>query len=291
MASQPSKIPNSIEMFDRTADGYDENTGGCTVDVARHIISISPPITSTSTILDNASGTGAISQAILRPFKLSQLSPPHVTLADGAAGMIRVAKAELARLALPVQNTDFVVAPAEDLSSLQDDVFSHSFTNMGLPLFVDGERASREIHRTVKPGGTAVVTSWRSFGYLDPVRDAQAVVLPGTEPFDLPLAKKWFDPEYIEKVMREAGFENVQMGSFEAWYAAESEEKIANFLVRLTEAVPWMKGKRDEILAELQKTVVKYAKKVKKMVYHGDKEIEVELVGLSMMAIVAVCKK
>jgi ubiquinone/menaquinone biosynthesis C-methylase UbiE len=45
-----------------------------------------------------------------------------------------------------------------------DDKFTHSFTNFALMAIPDPAKAAKQIYRTLKPGGTAALTTWKQLG-------------------------------------------------------------------------------------------------------------------------------
>ncbi len=88
-----------------------------------------------------------------------------------------------------------------------DETFSHSLANA--LLFVlpnDGIGAVREMYRTLKPGGVAIMNCWASTPTLHPI----AVAASKTRPIGTPLprqgAKQWEDSEFLQSVIAKGGF-------------------------------------------------------------------------------------
>ena len=99
--------------------------------------------------------------------------------------------------------------PGEKLG-FPDDHFTHSITNQGIMFFKDGEQGAREIQRTLKSGGTAVVTTWKQLGYMGLVQQALKIVTPEAPPFQIPISQSWSQAAFLEKTLQEAGVEGCQ---------------------------------------------------------------------------------
>ena len=69
---------------------------------------------------------------------------------------------------------------------------------------------AKQIYRTLKPGGTAVMTIWKTFGFEPILWEVQERVKPASPLTELPLVEPWRDPKKLEKVMTDGGFESVE---------------------------------------------------------------------------------
>ena len=108
------------------------------------------PITDTSSILDIAGGTGDVSFTIARSHR-----PAHIQLTDLVPEMLEVAKKHCedgAACGVPI---DFDVVDAQDIPYADNsyDIVTMAYGIRNMP---DRERALREMHRVLKPGGTLV---------------------------------------------------------------------------------------------------------------------------------------
>lgn len=142
--------------FDFNSD-YERMTGGCTRRIAEHIAStITPPITASSLILDNACGPGIVSAAIktLHPdarIKASDISQKMIDMT-----MQRIKDEHW-------NNIDTEILDTCNLSTLRDGTFSHVITNLSMPLPGDensGPRIVPEAFRVLKNEGVAVFSTW-----------------------------------------------------------------------------------------------------------------------------------
>ena len=120
-----------------------------------------------------------------------------------------------------------------DSHSLQfaDHTFTHSITNFSIFTFADALKCLQEIHRTVKVGGTAVVTTWKRFGVVEVIHQAQKAVRP-----DLPLMEvphpEFLEKGYLARQLIEAGSEGGKMKVVEKSVVARGEDLdgLVNFM-------------------------------------------------------------
>lgn len=280
--------PTALEHFSTLAATYEATTGGCTRELARHLVTLLPPVTPSSKILDNACGNGIVAQELL--YK-NPTVPLDITATDGAAPMVALARHAILAINPATQLTTAVM-PGEALG-FPDNSFSHSITNQGILFFRDGPQGAREIHRTLQPGGTAIVTSWRKLGYLGPVHAAQKAVRPSEPLFRLPISDAWFAPAHLERVLRDAGFADVALHEKSVWYAAPSVEAFTQGIVGLfsTISAGWSEGEK-ELFRSTFREVAEGAVVGVKREGHGESAGETrDMVGVEMVAIVAVARK
>jgi SAM-dependent methyltransferase len=194
-----------------------ESTGGeVTAQFAQHLLTLLPannPITPTSIVHDNACGSGTISRAIL---STSPSVKVHATDID---------QPFLDALSADAQKNNWPVEVSNQKSEkldFADATFTHSFTNIALFFFSDaGLDGAKEIHRTLQPGGTAVVNCWKHVTWLFPILAVHKHFRP-SQPFSPPTTN-WADGKQIVKVMTEAGFaqEKIRIESHEVWTVVE----------------------------------------------------------------------
>ncbi|CAO2654945.1 Nn.00g116780.m01.CDS01 [Neocucurbitaria sp. VM-36] len=280
MSDQPA---TALEHFDTLSANYEASTGGCTRELARYLISIAPSFTPDSKDLDNACGNGIIAQEIL-------LSNPNVPLniacVDGAPAMV-----DLARHAVQARNSSatlsFDVVPGEKLT-FPDEQFTHSITNQGILFFNDGAKGAREIYRTLKPGGTAIVTSWKNLGYIDLIHKAQKAIRPSDTLFRIPISDDWYSAAFLEKTLGDAGFQDVAVHEKKVHYAAKSVEEMCGYLVKLFGQLVkgWSEEEIGQFAKELRGAAAAVVMKVERPVDGREEEVE-EMVGVEMVALVA----
>lgn len=193
MSSQPEPPKSALFFFNLSAPTYESSTGGCTRELARYAISLLPDITADSHILDNACGNGIVGQELIYRAQHANQSVPRITSIDGSENMVGLAQDSLKKLVSTEserkEKLAFGVMPGEKLG-FADTMFTHSITNLGILFFSDGRVGVREIYRTLKPGGTAVVTTWGELGYIRTIQAAQKVCMPNAPLFRVPVGEE-----------------------------------------------------------------------------------------------------
>jgi ubiquinone/menaquinone biosynthesis C-methylase UbiE len=192
-------------------DLYNATGGAVTAQFAAHNFTLIPSIPSGSIVHDNACGDGTVSRAILTS-DASQDIKIHATDIDQVFLDALSATANGKSWPIDISNQK-----CENLS-FSDDYFTHSITNIGIIFATNGGLdGAREIYRTLKPGGTAVVNCWQHVTWLPAFMRAQAVTRPNV-PFAFPPVT-WGDGQQIQKIMKEAGFKtaNMRVETSEAW--------------------------------------------------------------------------
>ncbi|KAF5692055.1 ubiquinone menaquinone biosynthesis methyltransferase ubiE [Fusarium denticulatum] len=220
MSSAPKLT--ATEHFNKTAEKYEATTGGATRELAHHAISsiaALKPLTSESKILDNACGTGIVTDIILK----SGIKP-EIHAVDVAENMVRIARERFSSYS----NVHTTVMSGEELS-FPDETFTHSITNLGLMYFTDAGKGAREIARTLKPDGVAVVTGWTVMGHIRIIQEVQAQIRPDDAPFKPPVADIWLDPEHTKAVLSNAGLD-VQTSAIDVHLGGETAEGVADLL-------------------------------------------------------------
>ena len=105
---------------------------------------------------------------------------------------------------------------------LPSDHFTHVTTNFALVGVPDPRAALREVHRVLRPSGTAAFSIWKTVGWHDIARAAVESIpngprYPSFEEIGKGLLKDrqpgdeaaWSVPAYFEEEFRKAGFEDV----------------------------------------------------------------------------------
>lgn len=202
----PVSAKEGLAGFTSVIDVYEHRIGHVCRAVASHL----PPLlkslpASGGTVLDNAAGTGAATEELLKKFPTAQ-----VYAADVVPPMVQSFKAIVA--SKPQLQTQVKEVRLEDATALSyaDNTFDASITNFGIFFFADPVAGARHIHRTLKPGGTAVVTLWKTFGFKPILWEIQDQIKPVSPMKELPLMEPWCDPALLEKTLKEGGFSNVE---------------------------------------------------------------------------------
>ncbi|KAM5341737.1 hypothetical protein ACJ41O_014768 [Fusarium nematophilum] len=282
-----STAPTAIAHFDSSVAHYEASTGGCTRELARHLLKLPEAqgiFQPGAVVLDNACGTGIVSEEIVLQARQQNAGLPKIHAVDPAPNMVDISRKKLAALgASDIFSPD--VMPGEKLD-FPDETFTHSITNLGILFFTDGVAGAKEIYRTLRPGGVAVVTSWSALGYLDVIHPAQKATRPDDHPFKLPVPEVWFQPSHVESCLKEGGFTKVKVSGSAVHYGASSTNDLSNLLLDSFKML-WKDWPEDDqkkfhqaIHEQVDKTSRSYT------MTDGTPGI-----GLPMTAIVAVCEK
>ena len=205
-SSAPVSAQEGLAGFTSVIDVYEHRVGHACRAVASHL----PPLLKSfpaegGTVLDNACGTGAATEEFLKVHPSARVSA-----ADVVPPMVQSFKAIIATSPLlTAQVKDVRLENGESLT-YTDDSFDASLTNFGIFFFPDPVAGAKQIYRTLKPGGTAVVTVWKTFGFKLILWEVQDRVKPANPLTELPLMEPWCDPKKLEKVLTDGGFGIVQ---------------------------------------------------------------------------------
>lgn len=122
---------------------------------------------------------------------------------------------------------------------------------------------------------------------------AQKAVRPQDPLFEWPIAKEWYEAEHLQEMLKEAGFQSVDMSEMTVHFAGTSLEETCGFLVDMWKQVgpKWTEDEYVEFGKQLVLEGRKEAVTTKRLV-NGKEDAEiVEVVGFPMVAHVAVAKK
>lgn len=183
-----------------------ESTGGKTTSkFAAHNLTLIPGgIKPGSTVHDNACGAGTVSRHIL--LHNNGDGPPadvSIYATDIDQAFLDVLSADAAQHKWPIQ----VSNQKSENTNFADAFFDYDIMNIGI-IFMSsaGLDAAREMHRTLKPGGLAVVNCWRAITWMLPIVLVHKAFRGETAPFPAPPVN-WTDGKQLKKVLVEGGFE------------------------------------------------------------------------------------
>lgn len=122
-------------------------------------------------------------------------------------------------------SVDTAVMNGMDLSAFPDDTFDVSFTGLAIFAFPDPVLGASELHRTLKSGGVAALTTWKNVGWVPLLQQAEEIIRPGKEETRFPMLEAWEGDGKLESVLREGGFKDVKEGVCEgyAWWGGVQE--------------------------------------------------------------------
>ncbi|KAI9881442.1 MAG: hypothetical protein M1830_000004 [Pleopsidium flavum] len=215
---------SSQEGWSTTAPTYSSNVGRTSALSAVRLSELAhnlSPVSSTSKILDNGAGTGAVTLHLA-----SQFPSAHILATDISASMLEnISAAKLPNVATQVLD-------ARSLSKeLQPETFTHAFNTFMLQTITTPSSAIREMHTVLAPAGVIGIALWaqrngpfeiweRACQSLDP-----SYTLPA--PFDDPHA--WRTREELERALKEVGFMGIEMEDVTMPFPFEGTKKFVEF--------------------------------------------------------------
>ena len=143
-----------------------------------------------------------------------------------------------------------------------------------------------EMYRTLKPGGSAVVTCWKKMGFLPVLWEVQERINPQRRVTELPLLDRWMDGTLLERTMRISGFNDVRMERVVEVMWGSSIENLQSCLVENFRAVVGETWGTEET-ARLREVTGEVLEKERWRFCYDDKG----RVGVAMVAWVAICRK
>ncbi|KAI4125970.1 MAG: hypothetical protein LQ338_003996 [Usnochroma carphineum] len=221
--SRPTTV-SSQEDWSTTASTYSSNVGRTSALSAARLLELvhnTSPISSTSKVLDNGAGTGAVTFALA-----SQFPSAHILATDISASMLE----NISAANLP--NVTTKVLDARSLSQgLQPGTFTHAFNTFVLQTIINPSSAIREMHTVLAPTGIIGIALWaqrngpfeiweRACQTLDP-----SYTLPS--PFDDPHA--WRTCEELERALKDAGFTDIKTEEVTMPFPFEGAAEFTDF--------------------------------------------------------------
>jgi SAM-dependent methyltransferase len=88
-----------------------------------------------------------------------------------------------------------------------DAYFTHSINNFYIQAVPEPHKAMAEIYRTLKPGGTAVVTSWAPVPHVAAIKRANAKTRGEDSPLLMSFKPENYTTAFLIDVIQTAGFE------------------------------------------------------------------------------------
>src|SRR5215469_1108045 len=162
-----------------------------------------------STWLEIGSGTGALTQAILK-----RAEPARITAVDRSSAFLAYAQANIAD-----RRVDFEQADASSLS-MHDDAFDAVVSGLTLNAFADQSKGFAEFVRVAKPGGIVATYLWDFDGEMQVLRyfwEAAKSINPDAEAAsDDDPAFEICKPDRLEAAFKSADLSDVEVRALDA---------------------------------------------------------------------------
>ncbi|KAH9895547.1 S-adenosyl-L-methionine-dependent methyltransferase [Xylariomycetidae sp. FL2044] len=208
-------MPFDQKLFDII--GADE-----TFSIAKHEMTLLPPFPPDSIIHDAACGLGPVTECLLAT------APPdsikiHAT--DVAPHMLAIYNHKATAGDWPSR------AVSMDAQKLEfpDETFTHVFLSFGLPIIDDPVAATKEMYRTLKPGGTAITAFWLQVPQGECGGETRRAIWGADAKLAMEPKPQHKDRGYIPNLLVEGGFEAdaIQLYEKSAFLAVRDLDEFA----------------------------------------------------------------
>lgn len=284
--SAPATAQEGLAAFASIISIYEHRVGHACRAVASHLPSLLTSFPAVGgTVLENACGTGAATQEFLEVYPSAEVSA-----ADVVPPMVQSFKAIIAAdPALAAQVKDLRIENGETLTYAENS-FDAVLTNFGIFFFPNPVAGAKQIYRTLKPGGTALVTLWKTFGVKRILWEVQERVKPASLLTELPLMEPWCDPKRLEKVLTDGGFGSIEFSVVKEGMWGKNKVDFVTVLRDCVIGELWGYGCKELDGGRIEKPAPVTSQVVDEM---QDKSCitDGEKVGCMMEAWVAVCTK
>ena len=191
----------SPEPWDLVRDGYVEELWEQFTAFSKDALDLAK-VAPNSEVLDVCTGPGTLALQ-------AAVTARRVVGVDFAARMLEELRHRAQ--AMYLDNVEAVQADGQALP-FADASFDAAFSMFGLIFFPDRGKGFRELHRVLRPGGRAVVSSWRPFETVPPIKAVFEVMLELMP--ELPFGKNKAplgEPEDFRAELEAAGFTSVDV--------------------------------------------------------------------------------
>ena len=279
--AQAAVASDGLDVFVSVIASYEHRVGHACRAVAEHIPSLLGELPPIPIVLDNACGTGAATEELLKV-----LPNAGVHAADAVLPMVQSMKAKIAaKPELRRRVIDVEVMDGQELR-YPSHFFDVSITNFGIFFFPDPVLGAKEIFRTLKPGGYAVLTLWKDIGFKSMLWEVQRRIRPTNPITELYGMEKWFDGALLIKTLQEGGFKSVELKEVTEGIWGTGEDDFRAVLIENFEAMVvqnWTDEEKAKLPVFTAQVLEEYGEKY--CIRSGDK------IGVPMTAWMAVCRK
>lgn len=182
---------------------------------------------------------------------------------DFSPPMLEVARRQAEKLG--IRNAEFKVMDAERID-LDDDSVDGVLCRWGYMLMMDPARALKETRRVLRPGGRLCFSVWGP-PQENPWASLPGMVMVSLGKMEMPDPKapggifSMADPQGIERLLREAGFEKFEIEPMAVEWKFSGFSEIWSFLTELAGAIAVViRDLDEESVAEVQKALEEQAR-------------------------------
>ncbi|KIW93576.1 uncharacterized protein Z519_06181 [Cladophialophora bantiana CBS 173.52] len=233
------------------------------------------------TVLDQACGTGVVSERLVNMLNNKQKANLDLTCADFSDSMIDFVRPRIRTF--EVKSAHAIKADAMD-TKMPGSKFTHVFLNFGPMVFSDWKVGMTEIYRILQPGGILAMSSWMKLGWADDMKAAFA-----TDP-EVPTFPSvgellkiinsnglWSDSAWIKDNVTESGFVDVHVREVPHTSVSGVDQftHLMTGMVGMIQQKTWTAEQREKYKDRATNAVVSYMKQK-----YGDGEIRWDWVAI-----------
>ncbi|RYP09930.1 hypothetical protein DL764_000972 [Monosporascus ibericus] len=236
MAADTVRTSGAVSHFEQHSSEYEKLAGKTSTRLAATALSALPLSTygASSHLLDSACGPGIVTKLLLSPSPeyldipgLPINPPPRVTGIDIAPSMVAQFTANISTYGW--RTAAGFVQDSGDLSRFKDGEFDGVMMNLGIFTLSDPLTGAAEMYRVLKPGGCAVITTWKERRPAELLQSVVVAIRPGSDKKPMYLDPAWETREKLEEVMKAGGF-SVDIRESAVHWANDSVEDIVDAL-------------------------------------------------------------
>ena len=272
---------DALNCFASMSASYEYRIGHACRAVARHIPALLSTLPPRPIVLDNACGTGAVTEEIR-----SAIPSAQIYAVDVLPSMVQSMKSIVASKPELQEGTVNIQIMDSQKLRFEDNFFDVSVMSFGIFFLEDPMLGAKEMLRTLKPGRTAVVTIWKELRFRPVLWEVQRRMNPISPLTELSLLDRWCDGTLLRETLQEAGFAAIEMRSVVTALWGTSREDLEGILIQNFEAMV-SKYWTDEEKAEMPAVTAQVLDDS-----HGQYCIESDgKIGVPMTAWVVLCRK
>ncbi|KAL8796489.1 MAG: hypothetical protein Q9195_001163 [Heterodermia aff. obscurata] len=279
--AQPPTATEALEGFASLIASYEHRVGHACRAVASQLPALLKDLPLSATVLDNACGTGAATEELVKI-----LPSARIYAVDVVPAMVESMKAVVAGKRALQESVMKVELMNGQALSFDKDFFDISIANFGIFFFPEPSLGAKEIYRTLKPGGYAILTVWKEFGFKPVLWEVQDRVKPVNPLAELPLMEPWCDGTLLHKTLQEGGFSAIEMKQVTVGMWGSSRNDFVTVLLENFGAMVarnWTNKEKAKLPAVTATVLEEHEDRF--CIKSGDR------IGVPMTAWVAVCRK
>ena len=233
MGNEPNML-STVAPWDMVAEGYSRTTKEMLGNYSREAIQRIKP-SKESHLLDVACGPGTLSL-------LASSQVAKVMAVDFSKNMVEIFQGEIESSG--IQNIEVGHGDGQNLKFAGNN-FDHAFSMFGLMFFPDRERGFSELHRTLKPGGTALVSSWAPIDQSPAMLTMFGALKAMNPEISKPetAINSLENPEVFEKELKNAGFKDITIQTVTKDFPVKSIPEFWEGMVEGSAPIVMMKNK------------------------------------------------